>query len=138
MDINSIRVLDEDTGRVLQFKDPTGKLETYRDGTETKPVAVRVMGSYSRAYRDAAKVARDRFQDAVRQGDTVSDAEQETIQFDTEAACIQWWCFQSNGQSLPITGANWKAIAEKRPDWREQFLTALTDHEAFFVESSPH
>lgn len=137
MDINTIVPLDEDSGLIEHLKDPTGALEYFTDATgKQQPVTLCVMGSYSAAFKAAAKAANEKRQDAARKGETLTPAEEDALDYETEAACIKSWVFTSNGQPLPITGANWKALAAKRENWRTQVLTLIGAHERFFAASS--
>lgn len=136
MDISKIVPVDEDSGIVEHLKDPTQKPEFYEEDGKQKPVEFCVMGSWSEAFKKAARKANDARQDAARKGETLTPDEEDALDYETEAACIKWWCFKSNGQPLPITGPNWKALATKRPNWRTTLLTLIGDHERFFAASS--
>lgn len=136
MDITSITPLDEDSGLTLHLNDPTGKPEYFEEDGKKRPVEMCIVGSYSKTFRGVIKSSNAKRTDAARKGDVLTDADEEEINYETEAACIKWWCFSANGKPLPITGATWKQLAEMRPNWRTQFLEAFTDHERFFVASS--
>src|SRR4051812_27292675 len=109
MDFNTIVPLDEDSGVVEHLKDPTGTPEYFTDASGKKhPVTMTIMGSYSTAFKNAARAANEKRKDAAQKGETLTDVEEEALDFETEAACIKAWVFTQNGQPMPITGANWK------------------------------
>ena len=131
MDITKLDTVSEDEGVVVHLKDVRGT--PLMDGTT--PVTARVAGTYSARYRAAQKALRQNQTKLLRRGQQPDEDFLDDAQFALEAACIVEWTLTSGNFPFPVTTENWRAVAEKQPQWREQVQHAMTDHERFFVTS---
>ena len=134
MDILSLSTVSEDDGTVVHLKDVSGN-PLYDGPDDTKPVVMRIAGTYSARYRKAQKAVRDAQTRAMRRGGSLDGEQIDAAQYELEAACILEWTFTIGTSAYPISPENWRAIAEKQPQWREQVQNAMGDHERFFGQS---
>lgn len=135
MDVTTISTVSEDEGTVVHLKDAAGELLFDGDGESKTPVTIRVAGTYSDRHKKAQKKIKDRNLRANRRGQDYTADTLEAGTTELEAACIIEWTFTANGQSFPITAANWKALVAKQPQWQEQVALAMNDHARFFDKS---
>lgn len=135
MDVTTVGTVSEDSGIVVPLKDAAGDL--LYDGDEKTPVIIRVAGTYSERYRQAQKKIKGKNIRALRRSEEFTVDTLDASDFELEAACILEWTFTANGQPFPITADNWKALAAKQPQWRDQVTAAMTDHARFFANKSP-
>jgi len=131
MDISNIAALNEEDGIVVTLKDFKGDPED----DNGKPLTVTVAGTYSSHYRRAQRQVLNDMQRAIRRGEKPDVEATEDAAYRLEAACILAWDFTAGEKPVTITADNWKAIAQKRPNWREQVQAAMGDHERFFSKS---
>ncbi len=126
----------EDEGQILEIHDHRGAPLTFTapDGTE-KPVTVRVAGTYSKVYRRAQEMLRER---QIRQRRAKLTGEAVTRQsVELVAACILGWDgFFNAGQPLAYERENVIEVLTRAPWIREQVEEAMVDHEGFFTSSS--
>ena len=129
LDTASARAAREDEGVTVELLDIDGTPLTF--GDDSRPVTMRVAGSYSTVYRKAFERARDQAL-AKRRRSTNDEAWRQALE--VNAACVLAWdgFYTDGGQPIPFTPANVLAVLEAAPWIREQVEQAITDHARFF------
>jgi hypothetical protein len=124
----------EEEGTLVPVKSVTGEVQYDGEGDATKPVTIRVVGTYSKTYRRASFALRER----VRKFRTTRTSEQQDQHaIELIADCLLGWEGITNGgQPFPFTRDNAIALLTNCPWVREDVEAAMGDHERFFSTSS--
>lgn len=121
----------EEAGRVVHVYDVTG--EPMYHGED--PVTVTVVGTYSKRYRDALEVKRDKRLVSAR-GKPDADSIREDA-LDVTATCvIGWHGFFDDGEPMLCNKGNVLRVLKAAPWVREQIEQAMEDHAGFSASSS--
>lgn len=121
------KVEREDGGIVVHINDERG--EPMYFGDERQPVTVKVVGTYSKRYRDAERARVDkRFKrpsgidpDVIRK---------EALELTAECV-LEWSGFFDGGKPLDCTRANVVRVLDAVPWVRHQVEVAMDDHAGF-------
>jgi hypothetical protein len=124
----------EDAGIAVIVRKRTGDIATFTKDGETIPATMRVVGTYSKRYREALSAQRKRIFEARRQ--QVPDLI-ESQQVELVADCVLGWeGLTDKGTDIPFTRANAIALLTACPWIREACQEAMGDHAGFTRSSS--
>ena len=119
------KVEREDEGIVVTINDERGETMHFGDG---QPVTVRVVGTYSKKYRDAERLRVDR---RFKRGGVDPDViRKEALELTAECV-LEWSGFFDAGKPLDCTRANVVRVLDAVPWVRQQVEVAMEDHAGF-------
>jgi hypothetical protein len=115
----------EDEGIVVQINDERGEPMTYGEGLA---VTVKVVGTYSKRYRDAERMRVDkRWKSRGVDPDVIR---REALELTAECV-LEWAGFFDGGKPLDCSRANVVRVLDAVPWVRQQIEVAMEDHAGF-------
>lgn len=124
----------ENEGQWVEIHSPAGDRLEWASGGETRPVRVRVAGTYSERYRRAEERMRDR---RMKKASRYSGEQFERDQLRLVAACVlEWEGFFNGGKAIPCDEQNVVTVLQNAPWIQEQIQVGMQDHEGFSEASS--
>lgn len=125
----------EDEGIDVQLRDENGEAMTYEYEGATRPVVIRVVGTYSARYRRAQEQQRNAMMQQRRAKFTGDMLYRQGL--DLVARCILSWEGIFDGETVvPCTPENAVFLLDAASWIREQVEEAMNDHQGFLKTSS--
>lgn len=124
----------EEEGEWIDILHPSGDL-LYLGGQTKKHLRIRVVGSYSKTYRNAEKRERDA---AMKRSGRMDSDEQDRRGKVILAACTLEWdgALDDDGKEIPLTKENAQALYTAAEFIADQVDRKIVDHASFFSPSS--